>query len=211
MSDRFPPVSPAALTPEQKPIHELLVDRILLHFQDTFTTCDDNGALVGLFTHFLYLPLSVVSGYAGNYKALGNIPSFPLKCREIAILAVGEHFGAQYELYSHARVAKKVGIPDTQIRDILEGRPPSEGTEEEVLSWQMARELVGAGGSFKKGQLSESLWDRGEKAFGKEGLGALIHYIGFYAYTCIILNAGATSVPEGETIWPTSGKFTMPI
>ncbi|KAF3225588.1 hypothetical protein TWF191_005288 [Orbilia oligospora] len=62
MSDRFPPVSPATLTPEQKPIHDFLVDRILLHFQDTFTTRDKNGALVGLFTQFLYLPLSVRLG-----------------------------------------------------------------------------------------------------------------------------------------------------
>ncbi|KAF3314354.1 hypothetical protein TWF173_004957 [Orbilia oligospora] len=211
MSDRFPPVSPTTLTPEQKPIHDFLVDRILLHFQDTFTTRDENGALVGLFTHFLYLPLSVVSGYAANYKALGDISSFPLKCREIAILTVGEHFGAPYELYSHSRVAKQAGLSDNQVRDILEGRLPSEGTEQEILSWEMARELIGAGGAFKKGQLSESLWNRGEKAFGKEGLGALIHYIGFYAYTCIILNAGAILVPQGEKIWPMSHKSTMPI
>ncbi|KAK6353819.1 hypothetical protein TWF730_008243 [Orbilia blumenaviensis] len=190
------------LSPKQKPVHDLLTDRVSHHFQDTFTTHNDEGALVGLFTHFLYLPLPVVTGYAATYKALGEIPNFPLQCREIAILAVGEHYGASYELYSHARLAKRVGVSDTQIQDILEGRPPTGGTEQEILSWEMARALSGAEGTFKKGEMSETLWKKGEKAFGKEGLGALIHYIGFYSYTCVLLNAGATLVPEGEHIWP---------
>ncbi|KAK6345710.1 hypothetical protein TWF718_007619 [Orbilia javanica] len=202
MSERFPSIAPDALTHEQKSIHDLLTDQVARHYGDIFTTHDDTGALVGVFSQFLYLPASVATGFSGNVLGLATISNLSVKCREIAILAVGEHFGASYELYCHARVAKKAGIPDTQIQDILEGRPPSESNERELLSWKIARELVGAGGTFKKGRLSENLWRSGEEAFGKECLGGLIHFIGFYAYVCITLNAGGILVPHGENIWP---------
>ena len=33
---------------------------------------------------------------------------------------------------------------------------------------------------------------------GKEGAAALVHFVGFYPYTCIILNAMDASAPRGE-------------
>ncbi|KAF3098879.1 hypothetical protein TWF102_005928 [Orbilia oligospora] len=202
MSDRLPPIPQAALTAQQKSVEDILNKELFAHFQDTFTTHNEGGSPVGIFAHFLYFPESVASGFAANYRSLGNIPNLPPQCREIAVLAVGEHFGAPYELYAHARLAKKVGLPNQKIQDILDGKPPSEASEQEVIAWQIARQLVGPGNTFKKGQLSEDLWKRGEAAFGRDGMGALMHFIGFYAYTCIILNAIAATVPEGETIWP---------
>lgn len=160
---------------------------------------------MGPFTQFLYIPKPVSENYIATARGLAGIPDFSPKCREVAILAIGEHYNAPYELYSHVRVAKKVGLEDTQIQDILEGRPPSGGTEQEIVAWEVARALVGAGGA-KKGPLSAELWDRAEKAFGKTGAGGLIHYSGYYAYTSILLNGANVGVPEGETIWPISGN-----
>jgi hypothetical protein len=169
----------------------------------SFTTHDaKTGALIGPYTHFLYLPQTVMNGYGTLAKAIAGVPDFPLRCREVAILAIGEHYGAPYEMYSHSRVGKKVGLSDTQIQDILEGRQPSDATEQELISWEVARALVGAGSTAKKGPLSEELWKKAEQAFGKTGAGALIHFSAYYAYTSVVLNGAAVPVPEGENIWP---------
>ncbi|KAF3903987.1 hypothetical protein AA313_de0201530 [Arthrobotrys entomopaga] len=203
--ERYPLITPEALDPNQKEVHEYLTHQIGQFFQGAFTTQDSKTeALVGPYTHFLYLPRPVASGYFENGLALAGIPGFPLQCREIAILAIGEHFAAVYELYSHVRVARKIGVSEIQIEDVLSGRPPSNGTEQELVSWEVARTLV-----TKKGPLSRELWIRTEKAFGKAGAGALIHYAGFYAYTCVLLNGAAVPVPEGECIWPIHEKKTL--
>ncbi|KAK5676867.1 hypothetical protein LTS10_010631 [Elasticomyces elasticus] len=43
---------------------------------------------------------------------------------------------------------------------------------------------------------AQELWDRSMKALGKEGTVALVHYVGFYAYICIVLNAIDEPVPK---------------
>ncbi|KAK6495991.1 hypothetical protein TWF481_002020 [Arthrobotrys musiformis] len=197
MSIRYPPITPGALDERQKEVHDLLAGSIGQYFNQIFTIQDkESEALVGPFTQFLYLPKSIASGYFANGSSLSHVAEFPLRCREIAILAVGQYYQADYELYSHVRVAKSVGVEDRQIENILDGRPPG-GTDQEELSWEIARSLV-----ERKGPLPAELWKRAELLFGKPGAGALIHYAGFYAYTSIILNGAAVSVPTGENIWP---------
>ncbi|EPS42282.1 hypothetical protein H072_3759 [Dactylellina haptotyla CBS 200.50] len=203
MADRYPAIAPDSLDSKQKQIHEQLSNEVLKYFNGAFIAQNpSNGALIGPYAHFLYLPQPVVNGYIVTAKALALIPDFPLQCREIAILAIGEYYGAPYELYSHVRVAKIVGLSDQQIDDILDGRPPSNATEQELISWEIARALVGAGNLCKKGHLSDELWERAESLFGKTGIGALIHYVGYYAYTSIILNGAAIQIPNGEEIKP---------
>ncbi|RVD89056.1 uncharacterized protein DFL_000078 [Arthrobotrys flagrans] len=151
------------------------------------------------------LEIGMLKSHGALLADLAGTKEFSPRCREIATLAVGEYYGAPYELYSHVRLAKAAGLSDLQIEDILEGRAPSGGTEHDLTSWEVARALVGAGNLTKKGLLSEALWKRAEDAFGKSGAGALIHFTGYYAYICMILNAGAVTIPEGEAIWPISG------
>jgi len=202
MSERYPPIIPEDLNPEQKTVHDKLTTELEKYFGGIFTTNDaKTGALIGPYSHFLYLPPPVVGGYTGAALGMATIPGFPPKCREIAIIAIGEHFGAPFEMYSHSRIGKKVGLSDIQIKDVLDGKPPSEATEQELVSWEVARALIGAGGA-KRGPLSPELWQRAEKALGKAGAGALIHYTGFYMWTSAILNGTGVPVPEGENIWP---------
>ena len=44
------------------------------------------------------------------------------------------------------------------------------------------------------------MWKRGVDVLGKEGIGALIHYVGMYAYICIALNGFDSRIPEGEKL-----------
>ncbi|KAF3935029.1 hypothetical protein ABW20_dc0104588 [Dactylellina cionopaga] len=206
MSERYPTIVPDELDSDQRQVHDYITSEITKYFQGAFTIQNEKtGALLGPYTHFLYLPQPVVSAYVGTAKSLAGIPGFTLRCREVVILAIGEYYNAPYELYSHARVARKVGLSDGQIGDILNGKPPSGADIQEELSWEVARALIGANNgsaSGRRGRIPEKLWREVDEKFGKAAAGALIHYTAYYAYTSILLNAAAVPVPEGEQIWP---------
>ncbi|KAK6347979.1 hypothetical protein TWF718_005799 [Orbilia javanica] len=204
MPERFPPVAPADLTPIQEVSHNEANRVIQKYLGTSFTTHNKEKAVIGPFAHFLYMPPDILKHHSALLVSIAGVKEFTTRYREIAILAVGEYYGAPYELYSHVRLAKSVGLSDLQIEDILAGRAPSEGSEQDIISWEVARALVGAGNLTAKGHLSEELWKRAEKALGKTGAGALVHFTGYYAYLCMILNAGAVDTPEGEVIWPVS-------
>ncbi|KAF3911173.1 hypothetical protein AA313_de0209082 [Arthrobotrys entomopaga] len=201
MSPRYPMIAPTKLKTDQRRLHRWINGQVWRFFRGVFTYKDiKTGALSGIYTHLLYLPRTLGVDFLSVAKSLAGVKDFPLRCREVAILAIGEYYGAQFELYAHTRIAREVGLSNSQIEDILKGRPPSGGTEQEIISWEVARALVGAGSGFQKGPLSKELWNKAEKAFGKAGAGALIHYTGYYSYTCIILNGAEVPVPEGEQV-----------
>jgi 4-carboxymuconolactone decarboxylase len=54
--------------------------------------------------------------------------------------------------------------------------------------------------SREPGPLSRELWHGCVNEFGRDGALALIHYVGLYAYTCVLLNGCDVALPEGETI-----------
>jgi 4-carboxymuconolactone decarboxylase len=97
-------------------------------------------------------------------------------------------------MYAHGRIAeRKSHLTDAQIRSIKEGGQPSGADQlddECEFAFDCALELAKGGGA-----LNEKNWDRALKVFGREGSAALIHYIGVYAHTCIILNGVDASVP----------------
>ncbi|KAF3202891.1 hypothetical protein TWF192_008434 [Orbilia oligospora] len=131
LCNRYAPITADALGETQKEIHDFLADSIGQYFNQIFTIQDpESEALVGPFTQFLYLPKSIASGYFANGS---SIVEFPLRCREIAILAVEQYYKTDYELYNHSRVAKQVEVEDHQIKNILNGKPPG-GTQQEQAS-----------------------------------------------------------------------------
>ena len=126
------------------------------------------------------------------FGTLGEIPGLPLDARETAILAVGARYQAGYELYAHGNVAvKKLGMSRDVIDQIASGSKPQALNEQCSLAYDAARYLVDT-----PGKLSQELWDQCIKTFGRQGTIALVHYVGSYAYTCILLNAMDAPVPE---------------
>ena len=47
-----------------------------------------------------------------------------------------------------------------------------------------------------KGPLEESVWTMGSTRLGRDRVAILIHFIGFYVYANILLNAGDVPAPE---------------
>ena len=150
-----------------------------------------DGALVGPYPAFFAAP-EVGEHAVGLFGKLGRIPGFPADAKETAILTVGARYEAAYELYAHKNVAiKKAGMSKDVVEAIAKGEKPKGLNEGCDVAFDAASYLVS-----KPGPLPKELWDRSLKAFGKEGTVALVHYVGAYAYTCVVLNAMDAPVPE---------------
>lgn len=135
--------------------------------------------------------------------ALSKVPGLSVQLREIAILTVGVHFKAKYELYAHERVARDIGVSENIIEQIIAERKPTEFMKEPLddkdrtemrranVVYDVAKALVEASGS-----LSQELYDQSVDLLGESGTIALIQFVGFYTYTCVVLNGFDVQVPK---------------
>lgn len=150
-----------------------------------------DGGLVGPFPFFAAAP-KAGHDFMATLPNLAQIPGLPDDAREIAILVVGARYKAAYELYAHINVAtKKLGMSAEDVEALARGERPQRLNEACSVTFDAATYLVGT-----PGPLPQELWDRCVRALGKEGTVKLVHYVGAYAYTCIILNAMDAPVPE---------------
>lgn len=114
----------------------------------------------------------------------------PMRVKELAILAIGGHFEAQYQNYAHARLAKLVGLSDEQVTDALAGRVPEDLGGPEVAAYRLAMAMASG-----KGPVSEEIWGQVKDHFGQEEIVVLVFLISSYAYIALVLNAGAVPAP----------------
>lgn len=203
---RIPPVPRYQLSAAQQKTHDALVDIAEAGFGSKFTWEDDNDALVGPFPFFMQVP-EVGEGLLKLIMLLGKLP-LPKDAREVVILTFGAHFKvrsasqqgscadalnkAGYEVYSHEAVALADGILSKEIVEALKaGKKPPELNEGGSAAYDAAHYLAST-----PGPMPQELWDRCNAAFGHDGTVALVHYAGFYAYICVVLNACDTPVPN---------------
>src|SRR5262249_49958656 len=99
---RFKPLSPDAMTPEQKRVVQALTD-------------GPRGGLRGPFPALLRSPV-----LADRVRQLGDYVRFesglPARLRELTILVVARFWSAQYEWYAHRQHAEKAGL-DSGVAD----------------------------------------------------------------------------------------------
>ena len=121
---RLPLISPADLTPEQRPLYEDMRRGIETNFKG-FKAIAASGELVGPWNPWLHFPK-----FGGPVwelvKALSTSPSLPKPVREVAILVTGARFRSAYEIYAHVLVAEARGLPDDKIATIVAGQRPSD-------------------------------------------------------------------------------------
>ncbi|KAF2770876.1 hypothetical protein EJ03DRAFT_350166 [Teratosphaeria nubilosa] len=157
---------------------------------EKFIWHDKQGALIGPFPFFNASP-EVGRALTDAVVKLAAVPGLPAESRETAILAVGAHYKAGFELYSHVQVANKATkLSEKQVGAIASATKPSDLGEQEDVAYDVAKYLAAT-----PGPMPQDLWDRSMKAFGKDGTVALVHYVGLYVYTCVILNAIDAPVP----------------
>jgi len=99
-------------------------------------------------------------------------------------------------IYAHERIAANhTSLTAGQIQEIKVGKKPVGLGEAESVAYDVTVELVS-----RMKPLSEGAWERAVKTLGREGAVGLVHFVGFYAYTAMLLNGFDVPLPEGEAI-----------
>lgn len=187
---RLPLIPPDQLTAEQRPLYEDMKKGIASNF-NAFKTITDGGELIGPWNAWLHEPV-IGRAVWELTKAMTAQATLADPVRQIAILVVGAHFNAAYELYAHIAVAERENMSADRLSTLVAGCRPGDLDEEEGCAYDVADALT------RGGVLPEPCYARAQKLFGPHGAAELIHLVGLYCLVSTTLNGFNVSVPERE-------------
>ena len=191
-SVRLPPIPPADLTDEQRPLYEDMKRGISSDFNAFQTMVQDGpakGALIGPWNPWLHEP-AIGRAIWDLTEAMTSQASLPEPVRQVAILVVGAHFDAAYELYAHIAVAEKEGMDDARLASLCSGIKPEGLSAQESAGYDLAYALVNGG------TLPRPAWDQAVTLFGQHGANEMVYLVGLYAMVSMTLNGFAVGVPS---------------
>jgi len=150
-----------------------------------------HGRIVGPYHAWLHSP--ELARRARNLSEFIRFKSsLPKRLSEIAILATGRFWKAEFEYYAHAKLAKQAGIDDAVIAVIARNeRPTFKNTDEETV-YAVCREL------FDTRRVSEKTYARALELLGLPGLVELVATAGYYSMVSMTLNTFEIPLPPGE-------------
>ena len=188
-TSRLEPIPPEQLTPEQRRLYDDILSHLgeSLDDKNSFVTRNEEKAFVGPWNGWLHAPV-VGAGVWTLIKAMAQDEKLPQNLRQIAILTVGSHFNAAYEIYAHTALARQ-SFDEDQIRALTNGAIPQGFSPEETLVHQIAKALV------RGGPLSDELWAEGVRVLGQDEAIRLVFLVGLYALVSMCLNGFNVPVP----------------
>jgi len=141
---RAMPIPPSELSSEQRVLYNDMTATIQSHLTG-FQTAGKDGALVGPWSAWLQEP--VIGGAIWNLtKVITTQATLPVTVRQTAILVVGAHFNAAYELYAHMSMASAGHVMSTtKITAIAAGQRPADLSSEEACAYDVANALTKGG------------------------------------------------------------------
>ena len=185
---RLPPIPPAELTEAQRPLFDAMTAGVAAKYQ-TFTTVREDGALLGPWNAWLHDP-DIGTAYWGVTQALTAAKRIPDPARQVAILVVGAHFRAAYEIYAHGAVAASAhGMSTRRIATLAAGERPEDLDDDEAIAHDVAKALL------RGGVLADPLYAQALVRFGQAGTNELIYLVGHYCFVSMTLNGFGIPVP----------------
>ena len=176
-------LKPAELSPAQKSLYDGTLSELLNWADDSgFRSRTDDGRLLGPFNAFLYSP-EIADAMLAYHRVESRLTSLSPELREVVILTVGAIWKADYELYAHQAVARRVGIDVDDIELVSSGRPPGELGPEGVLAQRFVLAIM------KDHRVSDELYSEASRLFGAKTLIEIMHLAGIYSTICALLNA----------------------
>ena len=176
-AERFPPLDPDQMTPEQKRIADDIVS-------------GPRKSLSGPFSAWLRSPqLADRLQRVGDYLRFHS--SVPARLNEFAILITARQWTAQYEWYAHYPLALKAGLDPKIAADLSAGKRPEGMSDDEAIVYDFCIEL-------HRGQpISEKTFEAARAKLGDQGVVDLIAVNGYYDLVAMTLNAASVEVPAG--------------
>ena len=152
---------------------------------------DERGGLAGPFNAWVHRPdLGIVIQRLG--ERLRYHGSLPGAAREIAILAVGAKWMAEYEWWAHARIGRSEGVSDKTLDAIRRGERPTLSDPLEGAVYEFTAALIESGG------VEPAVYDAARARIGDAGLVELVTLVGYYTLVSFTLNAFEVPLPAGE-------------
>lgn len=174
---RFPPLDPAAMTPEQK----IVADAI---------TSGPRGGLRGPFQAWLRSPaLADRLQKVGEYLRFNS--TLPRRLNEFAILITARAWDAQFEWYAHHRLAMEAGLSPAIAEDLAQGIRPRGMAEDEAAIYDFCTQLRA------ERRVDDANVARITSLFGEQGLVELIAVSGYYDLVSMTLNVAEVRLPDG--------------
>jgi len=192
LGGRLPLLDPKALKGDQKELYDQLSGTLVSWANlSGFKGATEAGELIGPFNPFLY-SVGITPGFLKWMQADSQHTSLNKRVHEVVILSVGAVWKSPYELYAHAAVARKVGVPERAIEALVAGNSSEELTREEQIAHRFARQLAA------ERKVDADLYREAEQAFGRAALVDMVYLIGLYLLTCALLNAFEIPAPSTD-------------
>ena len=176
--DRFKPLVYEQLTGPQK----AMIDHLLAG--------DRGGSTTGPFNVLLRSPeMGDLAQQLGAQLRFHT--SIPRKLNELAILITGRYWMAQYEWYSHHKLALDAGLDPAVIDAVATGKRPASMQPDEAAVYEFCHELL------ETKQVSDAAFHEVVNRFGERGAVDLIGVTGYYSLVSMALNVDRYPLPDG--------------
>ena len=188
---RLSAVRPEEATWEQRAIFDAITGGDRGRDRPAGSFLDARGGLAGPFNAWMHRPdLGDAAHRLGERLRFHGV--LPGAAREIAILAVGAKWMAEYEWWAHARIARREGVPEEAIGAIRRGARPALPDPVERAAYDFTAALLDTG------KVDRARYDEACARLGEEGLVELVTLAGYYTLVSFILNAFEVPLPQGE-------------
>ncbi len=122
--------------------------------------------------------------------------ALPVRDREILILRIGRLCNAPYELAQHARIGRRAGLTDDDLRRIDEGPAAAGLSEFDRLLLVAVDEL------HEDAFLTDATWNALAKTYSTQQMMDLVFTVGEYNLVSMALNSFGVQLDEGLEPFP---------
>jgi 4-carboxymuconolactone decarboxylase len=159
---------------------------------DNFMVETDDGRLIGPFNPVLYNPL-MGRGLTQWIIAEHEHSTLEPRIRQVAILTVAYLWEADYVIYSHLPVARRLGLTQSAL-DVVSGKSRDAGvlTPHEAAAFDFTRQLV------QDRTVDPATYRTAVDRFTAAGVVDLTQVVALYLTTAVLLSAFEVPAPEAR-------------
>ncbi|MER7985277.1 carboxymuconolactone decarboxylase family protein [Streptomyces noursei] len=197
LGGRLPLLPPDVLDAAQRALCERLqATRVRRAEAAGYTAVLPDGRFIGPFNALLRTPQ--IAGASLDWAQAIARADIPADVREVVVLTVAAHWGAEYALYAHTAAAERADVPSPAVAALRDGGTPSGLRPEADLAHRFTVAMV------RDHHVPDGLYDATVTAFGADTTIALVNLIGQYLASSALLTCFQVPAPPQARQAPTA-------